>query len=117
MIATIQQLLMARAALRLSQADVAIRAGISKTAFHDLESGASSPRAATLSAIQSVLEREGARFSADGAVRIVPKTGRWIIEPGQNPTPETTRLAMEIVNASRALKNLPLLRLDEDDNE
>jgi transcriptional regulator with XRE-family HTH domain len=52
MIATVQQIRMARAALRLSQAEVAARSGISATAFNDLETESSSPRAATLSAIQ-----------------------------------------------------------------
>jgi|GEM_PF-3019437 len=115
MIATVPQIRMARAALRLSQAEVAARSGISATAFNDLETESSSPRAATLSAIQDMLEREGARFGTDGSVRIVPKTERFIVGPGQNPTPETLRAALAIVNSSRALKNLPLLRLDEDD--
>ena len=118
MIATVQQLRMARAALRLSQADVASRAGISKTAFNDLETGGSSPRAATLSAIQRVLEHAGAFFGPDNSVSVIPPRGdRFIIEPGQHPTAESLRIALEIVNTSRALKGLPLLTLDGGEDE
>lgn len=95
---------MARSALRLHQADVAARAGISKTAFNDLETGYSSPRVATLTSIQRVLEREGAVFSADGSVRIEKKADRFIVEPGQNPSAETLQAAMAIVAAARKMR-------------
>jgi transcriptional regulator with XRE-family HTH domain len=106
MIATAQQIRMVRAALRLSQADVAVRSGLSLTGYNDVEAERSSPRAATLGRIQEVLEREGARFTSDGSVRIVPKGEQFIVPSGQNPDEETVLLAKAIVNASRRAKGM-----------
>ncbi len=49
--------------LGLSQAELANRAGISKTGLTNIERGASDPKASTLKAIQRVLEQAGVEFT------------------------------------------------------
>ena len=99
---------MARTGLRLSQAEVARRAGISTTGFNDLETGFSSPRAATLSAIQAVLESDGAEFALDGSVRIVPKAERVCWPPGMvaDPTVRATALGSAAPYPSKVTRHL-----------
>jgi predicted transcriptional regulator len=48
--------------LGLKQIDLAEKAGISKTALLNIESGASDPKASTLAAIQRALETAGVIF-------------------------------------------------------
>jgi transcriptional regulator with XRE-family HTH domain len=59
---TPQQIRGARAMLGLTQAELAERAGMSKTGLNNIESGASDPKASTLKAIQSALEAAGVEF-------------------------------------------------------
>ena len=64
---TPEQIRGARAMLGLTQAELAERAGISKTGLNNIESGSSDPKSSTLTAIQRVLEEAGAQFiSEDG---------------------------------------------------
>ena len=60
---TPEQIRGARAMLGLSQAELANRAGISKTGLTNIERGASDPKASTLKAIQRVLEQAGVEFT------------------------------------------------------
>lgn len=101
---TVLQIRMARAALRFSQADIAARAGISKTAFNDLEAGSSSPRAATLSAIQDVLEREGAEFAVDGSDEGLSFRNNPNAGPG-NPDEATLQAARAILAAGKKARS------------
>lgn len=66
-----------------------------------METGYSSPRAATLSAIQAVLERDGAKFALDGSVRIASKGEKFLVEPGQTPDDATLRAAAAIIAAGK----------------
>ena len=49
--------------LRLTQADLAAKAGISKTGLIAIETGTSDPKASTLSGIQRALEAAGVEFT------------------------------------------------------
>ncbi len=70
-VVTHQQIRGARAMLGLTQAELGARAGFSKTAITNIESGKSDAKGSTLRAIQKALEEAGAEFSADGrAVRL-----------------------------------------------
>ena len=60
---TPEQIRGARAMLGLTQAELASRAGISKTGLNNIEGGQSDPKASTLRAIQRVLEEAGAEFT------------------------------------------------------
>jgi DNA-binding XRE family transcriptional regulator len=53
----------ARAMLGLTQADLAAKAGISKTALIAIETATSDPKASTLSSIQRALEATGVEFT------------------------------------------------------
>jgi predicted transcriptional regulator len=53
----------ARAMLGLTQADLAAKADISKTALISIETSMSDPKASTLSAIQKALEAAGVEFT------------------------------------------------------
>jgi transcriptional regulator with XRE-family HTH domain len=46
----------------LKQAELAVRAGMSKTALLNIENGASTPKASTLAAIKEALESAGIVF-------------------------------------------------------
>jgi predicted transcriptional regulator len=59
---TPQQIRGARAMLGLTQAELAERAGISKTGLNNIESGATDPKVSTLKAIQAALEAAGVEF-------------------------------------------------------
>jgi transcriptional regulator with XRE-family HTH domain len=56
----------ARAILQMSQAELAEKAGISKTGLANLETGKADSRGSTLDSIQKVLESAGAEFVAAG---------------------------------------------------
>lgn len=60
------QIRAARAMLDLTQADLAKRAGISKTGLNNIERGSSDPKASTLRAIQQALELAGIEFTVGG---------------------------------------------------
>lgn len=60
------QIRAARALVDMTQADLAARAGISKTGLNNIERGVSDPKASTLAAIQRVLEEAGVRFIEEG---------------------------------------------------
>ncbi|HUB63985.1 MAG TPA: helix-turn-helix transcriptional regulator [Methylocella sp.] len=62
---TIEQIRAGRAMARLTQAQLAERAGISTTAMNNIERGADA-RGSTLRAIQAVLEEAGIEIDADG---------------------------------------------------
>ena len=53
----------ARAMLGLKQAELAAKAGISKTGLVNIENGSSDPKASTLAAIRKALEAAGAEFT------------------------------------------------------
>jgi transcriptional regulator with XRE-family HTH domain len=107
------QIKMARAALGLSQAQVAELAGLSTTAFNSIEQGISDPKASTLRNIQAAFEAKGAVFYVDGGVNVVPKSERFIREAA-NPSSSATRTAaLEIVNIGRRLRGQAPLK-DED---
>lgn len=79
----------ARGLLDISQRDLAEAAGVSLTAVKDFESGARTPRPATLRAMQDALERAG--------VELIPQNGggqgvRWHdAEQTTAVNPETSR--------------------------
>jgi DNA-binding XRE family transcriptional regulator len=52
----------ARAMLGMTQTELAKLAGLSKTGLLNIENGASDPKASTLTAIQTALERAGIEF-------------------------------------------------------
>jgi transcriptional regulator with XRE-family HTH domain len=109
------QLKMARAALGLSQAQVASAAGISTTAYNSVEQGLSDPKISTLRAIQAALEDRGAVFS-DGGVRVGPPLAeRFYVPPGAAGDREATTMAMNIVNQQRRRLGLRPFILDEED--
>jgi DNA-binding XRE family transcriptional regulator len=56
----------ARAMLRLTQAELAEKAGLSKVALIHIEAAAGKPKAATLAAIQRTLEIAGVEFTEEG---------------------------------------------------
>jgi DNA-binding XRE family transcriptional regulator len=56
----------ARAMLQMSQAELAAKAGISKTGLANIETGAADARASTLNAIQASLELAGVEFTNGG---------------------------------------------------
>jgi DNA-binding XRE family transcriptional regulator len=62
---TIDQIRAGRAMARLTQAQLAARAGISTTAMNNIEHGTDA-RGSTLRAIQTALEVAGIEFDADG---------------------------------------------------
>lgn len=62
---TPQQIRGARAMLGLTQAELAERAGISKTGLNNIEGGATDPKASTLKTIRAALEAAGAIFVAE----------------------------------------------------
>jgi transcriptional regulator with XRE-family HTH domain len=76
---TPEQIRGARAMLGLTQAELARRAGISKTGLNNIESGSSDPKASTLRAIQQVLEAAGVEFISENGggpgVRLRKRTG------------------------------------------
>ncbi|AMB46890.1 helix-turn-helix transcriptional regulator [Methylobacterium sp. AMS5] len=55
----------ARALLDITQAELAERAGISKTGLANIERGASDPKASTLRALEQVLSGAGIEFLDD----------------------------------------------------
>jgi len=59
---TPQQIRGARAMVGLTQAELAERAGISKTGLNNIERGSADPKASTLAAIQRALEEAGVEF-------------------------------------------------------
>ena len=61
------QLKMARAAVGLSQAEVAGRAGLSTAAYNAIEQAQSDPKVSTLARVQAVLERKGVIFGEGGS--------------------------------------------------
>ncbi len=63
---TPEQIRGARAMLSLTQAELALRAGISTTGLNNIERGTSDPKASTLRAIQAALEAAGVQFHTDG---------------------------------------------------
>lgn len=96
-----QQIKMARIGLNLTQDELARRVGLSHTGYWAIETGQSDPRTSITRKIQAVLEREGAVFSGDGSVRILPKSERLIVEPGQDPSEATLRAAAAIIAAGQ----------------
>jgi predicted transcriptional regulator len=62
---TPQQIRGARAMLGLTQAELAERAGISKTGLNNIESGGTDPKASTLRAIKAALEAAGVEFISE----------------------------------------------------
>ncbi|MEN5278164.1 helix-turn-helix transcriptional regulator [Brucella sp. TWI432] len=56
----------ARAMLGMTQADLAKLAGLSTTGLNNIERGSADPKASTLAAIQTALEKEGIVFLATG---------------------------------------------------
>jgi transcriptional regulator with XRE-family HTH domain len=109
------QILMARAALRLSQAEVAAAAGLSTTAFNSVEQGLSDPKISTIKNVKAALEGRGAVFGSDGSVRIGPPRPRFIVADPENPPDRETRAAaIQILNASQKARGLPAFVDDED---
>jgi len=69
---TVDQIRAARAMARLTQAQLAARAGISTTAMNNIEHGTDA-KGSTLRAIQTTLEEFGIEFDMDGrGVRLKP---------------------------------------------
>jgi transcriptional regulator with XRE-family HTH domain len=110
------QLKMARTGLGLSQAQVAEAAGLSTTAYNQIEQAQSDPRTSTLLAIKTALEDRGAVFGIDGGVRIgAPLAEYFVVPEGATGDREATTLAMAIVNLQRRRLGLRPFILDEDD--
>jgi predicted transcriptional regulator len=63
---TYQQMRGARAMLGITQAELGVMAGVSKTAINNIERGKSDPKSSTMRAIQRALETAGAEFDIDG---------------------------------------------------
>jgi DNA-binding XRE family transcriptional regulator len=103
----------ARALLGLSQAELAKLSGVSVAGVTAFEAGGGC-LLTTEEALVAALQRKGTVFS-DGGVRVTAKSERFVVLPGQNPSPETLRAALAIVNASRRQAGLPELRLGEED--
>jgi DNA-binding XRE family transcriptional regulator len=78
-----------RALLDITQGELSDAVGISKTALVAIESGASTPRIATASAIQRALEVRGVAFSENG-VFLMQKINVWerLAESHGRPTHE-----------------------------
>jgi len=74
---TIDQIRAGRAMARLTQAQLAARAGISTTAMNNIEHGTDA-KGSTLRAIQTTLEEFGIEFDMDGrGVRLRPTGTHW----------------------------------------
>jgi DNA-binding XRE family transcriptional regulator len=110
------QLKMARAALGLSQAQVASAAKISTTSYNSVEQGLSDPKVSTLRSIQAAFETKGVVFGAGGSVRIGPPRPRaeFLVADPDNPPDRASRAAAaRILNVRRRMRGEPLL--DEED--
>jgi transcriptional regulator with XRE-family HTH domain len=84
-IITPEQIRGARAMLGLTQAQLAARAGLSKTGLNNIERGKADPKASTLVAIQSALESAGIEFTNGDApgVRLRGKPRRKALAAGK----------------------------------
>jgi predicted transcriptional regulator len=69
-VVTFVQIRGARAMLGITQAELARRAGLSKTALCAIETGRSDAKGSTLRAIQRALEEAGAEFIGDKGVML-----------------------------------------------
>jgi DNA-binding XRE family transcriptional regulator len=107
------QLKMARAALGISQAQVAEAAGLSTTAYNSVEQGQSDPKISTLRNVKAAFEAKGVVFSSDGGVRVVPKA--QIIRFPKGTTVEAKVTALQILNAGQKSRGLPPLIMGEDE--
>lgn len=110
------QLKMARAALGLSQAQVAEAAGLSTAAYNAIEQGQSDPKVSTLRNVKAAFEAKGAIFSGDGSVRIGPPRPRaeFLVASPDLPQDQAARAsAARILNVRRKMRGEPLL--DEED--
>ena len=103
-----QQIRAARAMLQWTQADLAQRANISIPRIVAIEAGENCLRS-TADAIVTALEQGGAVFEPGGAVNVIQKSEKFIVESRQNSDAATLREAKRIVNAGRRARNLPEL--------
>jgi transcriptional regulator with XRE-family HTH domain len=67
----------ARAMLQMSQAELAAKAGISKTGLANIELGNADARASTLNAIQAALESAGVEF-VNGGMRVTEESPKEV---------------------------------------
>jgi predicted transcriptional regulator len=103
---TIEQIRGARAMLGLTQGQLAERAGISKTALNNIETGAADPKVSTMKAIRGALENGGVVFTDDQGVAI-KATAELIhraaetARAGGPKLPEPTGVAAQILAAGK----------------
>ena len=109
------QLKMARAAVGLSQAEVAGRAGLSTAAYNAIEQAQSDPKVSTLARVQAVLERQGVIFGDGGSVTLGPPPEVFVVPEGAAHDRKAVALGLQVANAQRRLAGKPLLVLPEDD--
>ena len=76
---TVAQIRAGRAMARLTQAQLAARAGISTTAMNNIEHGKDA-KGSTLRAIQGALEESGIEFDADGGGVRLKLPGRVVMK-------------------------------------
>jgi transcriptional regulator with XRE-family HTH domain len=107
------QLKMARAALGLSQAQVASAAGLSTAAYNAIEQGQSDSRASTLRNVKAAFEAKGAIFGSDDSVRVAP--AERIIKFPAGTTAEAKATALLILNADQKARGRPPLIAGEDE--
>jgi transcriptional regulator with XRE-family HTH domain len=89
----------ARALVAWSQSDLAQRAGLSRSAVSDFESGKRTPHAGNLNALQRAFEAQGVIFSAGGVT-----TADAVLDAYAaivNPTAEQTAQAIVAAGVAR----------------
>jgi DNA-binding XRE family transcriptional regulator len=112
------QILMARSALRLTQAEVAAAASLSTTAYNAVEQGQSDPKVSTMRRIQAALEARGAVFGGDGGVRIGAPRAEFLVASPDIPVDRAARAgAVQILNAWQKSRGKPPLITGPDEDE
>jgi len=76
---TVAQIRAGRAITRLTQAQLAARAGVSTTTMYNIEHGTDA-KGSTLRAIQGALEESGIEFDADGGGVRLKLPGRVVMK-------------------------------------
>lgn len=103
---------MARAALGLSQVDLAGLAHITTPTVNAAESDGS-VLASTVRNIERALEAKGAIFGADGSVRIGELMAEFLEDPDRPLDPKARAFLARTLNIDRRRRGLPLFPEDE----
>ena len=78
----------ARAAARLTQEQLAERAGLSKRGIQQIEVGTRRPRRSTEEKLRRVFDEAGVIFTRNGGVRLAPRKGRGRADGGDDGRPK-----------------------------